>query len=56
MVAIVRPEGYEKLVYMRHFSEKQTNDEQEAKQSKQLSGATANTYVFQICPTRCFNV
>ena len=38
------------------FLKKQPDDEQEVKQSKQLSGATGNTFVFQICPTRCLNV
>ncbi|WP_124065473.1 hypothetical protein [Clostridium sp. E02] len=36
------------------FLKKQPEDEQEAKQSKQLSGAMRKAYIFQICPTRLF--
>ena len=56
MVANLRHEGYENWFICDIFLKKQPDDEQEAKQSKQFSGATGNTYVFQICPTRCFNV
>jgi hypothetical protein len=54
MVAIVRLEGYEKLVYMRHFSEKATVRRTGGNRNpNSLSGAKGKSYVYQICPTRC---
>ena len=54
MVAIVRLEGYEKLVFMRHFSEKAIEDEQEAIAIQIVIRCNGKILYFSDMPNKAF--
>ena len=54
MVAIVRPEEYEKLAYMRHFSEKVTENEQEAIAIQTVIRCNGKDLCFSNLPNKAF--
>ena len=56
MVAIVRLERYEKLAYMRHFSEKATGRRTGGNSNPNSYQVNGKSNIFQICQTRLFIV